>query len=168
MGDPLAFVVESVERLQPRMVLDVACGRGRHLAVFEAAGATVVGVDRDAEALAEAAERSPSATLHRWDVEADGLPPEVREARFDLVVTTFFLYRPLMPALAAVVAPGGHLLLETFHLENVRQRGRPRREAFALDEGEAAALAAAAGLEVVVSDEAERGDVFTTRLLARR
>jgi SAM-dependent methyltransferase len=168
VGEPLRFVVETAERLSPRTVLDVACSRGRHLAVFAAAGAAVVGVDRDEAALAEAAARAPSAVLHRWDVEADGLPPEVRDARFDLVLTTFFLYRPLVAALIDAVAPGGHLLMETFHVENVRCRGRPRREAFALAEGEAAALATAAGLDVIVDDEGERGDVFTARLLARK
>ena len=177
VGAPLPFVCAAVKQLSgahadgrsdaaPR-ALDVACGKGRHLAVLAAAGWSVSGVDRDAAALRLAAEGTPEAMLVAHDVEAHGLPAEVGTG-FDLVLTTFFLYRPLVPAIAAVLAPGGRWLLETFHVENVRRRGRPRREHFALSPGEAAALAVEAGLVVEQVDEAERGEVFTTRLLARR
>ena len=174
MGEPLPFVTEHVARLAPSSVLDVACGRGRHFAVYQSSGARITGVDRDANALQEAARVTPSAQLIEWDVETNSLPPGVTSQVFDLVVTTFFLYRPLISDLAAVLKPGdgvaegGHWMLETFHIENRRRRSHPRRESFALQPGEASVLAETAGLEVIVCDEAERGAVFTTRLLARR
>lgn len=178
MSAPLSFVIAAVEQLTASAgragcpaselrALDVACGRGRHLKVLADAGWRVTGVDVDAAVLAEAALRAPSAQLVAHDVEVNGLPAAAGTG-FDLVLTTFFLYRPLVPALAAALAPGGHWVMETFHVENVRRRGRPRREPFALQPGEAAALAEAAGLVVEQVDEGERGDVFTTRLLAWR
>ena len=171
---PLPFVVESMAQLSPGSVLDVACGRGRHFPAYLASGASITGIDRDTEVLAQARHHAPTAQLMTWDVEAQGLPPRIQAMTFDVVVTTFFLYRPLIVQLAAVLTPadgdraGGHWLLETFHSENCRRRSRPRRELFALQPGEASELAKNAGLEVVFCDEGERGDVFTTRLMARK
>ena len=165
-GRPLAFVEQTLAQLEPGRALDVACGKGRHLGLLQAAGWEATGIDRNEETLALAALAAPGANLVSFDVEAEGLPADL--GTFDLVLTTFFLYRPLFPALAAAVAPAGHFLLETFHVENCQRRERPRREAFALQPGEARSLVEATGLRVLQTSEAERGDVFTTRLLARR
>lgn len=163
----LPFVLTELDRLPAGRALDVACGKGRHLAALLDRGFEVMGVDRDREALAEAARRAPRATLLVRDVEADGLPEDM-SGTFDVVVTTFFLYRPLVPELFRALAPGGVWLLETFHVENHLRRGHPRRRAFSLEAGEARALAEESGFELVSLDEGERGDVFTARLVARR
>ncbi|HEU4406649.1 MAG TPA: methyltransferase domain-containing protein [Polyangiaceae bacterium] len=167
MHDALAFVDRCARALAPGRALDVACGRGRHLALLAGLGWHATGVDRDEQALAEAATRAPAARLLARDVEAEGLPAEWGGS-FDLVVVTFFLHRPLFADLARVLAPSGRLVLETFHDENRRRRSHPRRPHLALGPAEGRALCEGVGLLVLESDEAERGDVFTTRVLAAR
>ncbi|MEW5853687.1 MAG: class I SAM-dependent methyltransferase [Myxococcota bacterium] len=164
---PLPFITTRIRTLPPGRALDVACGAGRHLEVLVAAGWETVGVDHDAQALATAARVAPQAILVSRDVERDGLPDEMT-ARFNLVLTTYFLYRPLIPELFRVLAPGGVWLLETFHVENHLRRGHPRRRAFCLEPGEAERLARHAGFSVLSVDEGEHEGVFTTQLVAKR
>ena len=116
-------------------VLDVACGSGRHLAWLGAAGHRVCGVDRDAAAL-ETARGRPVATeaeLVHADIESAPWPLPGR--RFDAVVVTNYLWRPLLPTLVASVAPGGLLLYETFAVGN-ETVGRPSNPDFLLRPGE--------------------------------
>ena len=51
--------------------------------------------------------------------------------RFDAVVVTNYLWRPLLPAIVGRVAPGGVLLYETFAAGN-ETVGRPSRPDFLL------------------------------------
>ena len=75
-------------------VLDVACGRGRHMRWFAERGHAVTGVDRDTQAL-EAA-RAWGETV--WsDIEVDPWPFE--ERRFGAVVVTNYLWRLLLPTI---------------------------------------------------------------------
>ena len=111
-------------------VLDVACGRGRHLRWFAARGHAVTGVDRDEEALK---------TLHgigetiAADIENGPWPLAARQ--FDAVIVTNYLWRPLFDRIAAAVAPGGVLIHETFALGN-ETVGKPSRAEFLLQPGE--------------------------------
>lgn len=111
-------------------VLDVACGSGRHLRWFAARGHAVVGVDRDAQALAGLA---GVGELVQADLEADPWPLPGRQ--FGAVVVTHYLWRPLLPTILASVAPAGVLLYETF-AEGNAALGRPRNPDFLLRHGE--------------------------------
>ncbi|GAC1587229.1 MAG: hypothetical protein NVS3B21_01970 [Acidimicrobiales bacterium] len=55
--------------------------------------------------------------------------------RFDGIVVTNYLHRPLLPVLVAALAPGGVLLYETFAVGNERF-GRPSRPDYLLRRGE--------------------------------
>ena len=70
--------------------------------------------------------------------------------RFDAVVVTNYLWRPLLPALLDSVADGGLLLYETFALGNARL-GKPGNPDFLLRPGEL--LQAASGLRVVAYED---------------
>jgi SAM-dependent methyltransferase len=122
-------------------VLDVACGSGRHLRWLAARGMHVTGVDRDADALAPLRELGRIVVA---DIEAGPWP--FAGERFDAVVVTNYLWRPLLPTLVASVADGGLLIYETFALGN-ETVGKPSRPDFLLRPGEL--LAAAQGLRVL-------------------
>jgi len=114
-------------------VLDLACGEGRHSRLFAARGHEVVAIDRRAEALAALAGVPRVSTL-RADLE-DGSPWPLGEQRFAVVVVTNYLHRPLFPAIAAALAPGGMLVYETFMVGNERY-GKPSNPQFLLHAGE--------------------------------
>ncbi|TXH53838.1 MAG: class I SAM-dependent methyltransferase [Burkholderiaceae bacterium] len=122
-------------------VLDVACGSGRHLRWFAQRGARVTGVDRDAAAV------EPLRSLGEIVVaDIEGGPWPFSGRRFDAVVVTNYLWRPLLPAFVASVADGGLLIYETFAAGN-ETVGKPSRPDFLLRPGEL--LQAAAGLRVL-------------------
>lgn len=110
--------------------LDVAAGGGRHSRLLAALGYHVTAVDRDTSALQGLA----GVEAVEADLE-DGFPPPFAGRVFDLVVVTRYLHRPLLPALVAVVAPGGALLYETFARGHERF-GRPTNPDWLLRPGE--------------------------------
>jgi SAM-dependent methyltransferase len=144
-------------------VLDVACGRGRHLRWFAAQGHPVVGVDRDADALASLQGVGETVLA---DIENGPWPFAGR--RFDAVVVTNYLWRPLFPALLAAVAPGGVLLHETFAQGN-ETVGKPSRPDFLLAPGELL-RAYGAELRVVAYEDGflEQPPRFVQRIAAVR
>ena len=70
--------------------------------------------------------------------------------RFDAVVVTNYLWRPLMPSLLASLADGGVLIYETFALGN-EAFGRPSNPDFLLRPGEL--LRCCRGLHVVAYED---------------
>lgn len=113
--------------------LDVACGGGRHLALCLSAGLRVTGIDRDIAAVRHLEGRD-GVQLIAADLEA-GAPPPFAGRRFDVVLVTNYLWRPLLPAIVAAVADDGLLVYETFARGNERL-GRPANPDFLLEPGE--------------------------------
>ncbi len=130
-------------------VLDVACGSGRHVRWLAAHGCTVTGIDRDEAAV------SPLRALAEIVVaDLEGAPWPLPGRRFDAVVVTNYLWRPLWPALRGSLAEGGVLLYETFaHGQHLI--GKPSRPEFLLQNGEL--LQACAGLRVVAFEDGFEG-----------
>lgn len=143
-------------------VLDLACGSGRHLRWFAARGARVTGVDRDAAALAGL---QGVGELIVADLENGPWP--LAQRRFDAVVVTNYLWRPLLPSIVASVAEGGVLIYETFALGQASV-GRPSNPDFLLRPGEL--LQAAAGLRTVAYEDGflAAPERFVQRLCAVR
>lgn len=115
-------------------VLDVACGAGRHIALARSRQLTVVGIDRDVERARERFGEDAGVALIAADLETSAEPPFAGE-RFDGVVVTNYLWRPLLPAIVAAVADDGLLIYETFALGQ-ELLGRPSNPAFLLEPGE--------------------------------
>jgi SAM-dependent methyltransferase len=111
-------------------VLDVACGSGRHARWLARLGFEVDAVDRDIAAFGEPA---PGVRLLAADLEAGAWPYAGR--RFDGIVVTHYLHRPLLPILVEALEPGGVLAYETFARGNERF-GKPSNPAFLLAPGE--------------------------------
>lgn len=125
------------------MVLDVACGSGRHTHFFARRGHRVVAVDVDSARVAAQCS-TPGVELVRADLEAEPWPFAGR--LFSGVVVTNYLHRPLLPALVTAVASGGVLIYETFARGNERF-GRPSNPDYLLRPGEL--LDAAGNLRVL-------------------
>jgi len=148
-------------------VLDVAAGGGRHTQLFLQRGHPVTAVDRNTAALRSLAAPATTLEVVEADLEADPWPLPGRT--FAGVVVSNYLWRPLLPAIVASVAPGGVLLYETFAIGHERF-GRPRNTNFLLRPDEL--LDAVRGqLEVLAYEHGEEGDppnAVRQRLCARR
>ena len=143
-------------------VLDLACGRGRHLQWLASNGLSVLGVDRDARSLASAA--TWGATLQA-DLEQGNWP--LTGQTFAGVVVTHYLWRPTWPLLLDCLAPGGVLIYETFSRQHA-QIGKPSRDDFLLMPGEL--LERCSSLRVVAYEDGflRHPDRFVQRIVAIR
>ena len=119
-------------------VLDLACGGGRHTRYLRDRGFRVTAIDIDTSGLADLAD-DPLVEIVETDLERPGADP-LAGRRFDAVVVTDYLFRPLLVPLVDCLAPGGVFLYETFALGNERF-GRPRNPDYLLQRGELLALA---------------------------
>ena len=119
------------------LVLDLACGGGRHARLFAELGHTVLAVDRSESALEKTQglgitglcfdlEEEVAATQLDWP-----LVPE----RFAGIVVTNYLHRPLFAPLLQSLAVGGVLIYETSAHDNGRF-GKPSNPDFLLAPGE--------------------------------
>lgn len=143
-------------------VLDLACGSGRHVRLLAGLGCRVTGVDRDAAVLA------PLAGLAETVVaDLEGGPWPLPGRRFDAVVVTNYLWRPLFDAVRDSVDVGGLLVWETFAAGN-ESVGRPSNPDFLLRPGEL--LQAARGLRVLGYEDGflEAPERFVQRIAAVR
>ncbi len=141
---PSAWVERWAPLITHGTVLDVACGSGRHAKFFLSKGLKVVAVDREPQAI-------PGARFVQADLEG-GAPWPFPGERFEGVVVTNYLHRPLFPRLLEALAPGGVLLYETFMLGNERF-GRPSNPEFLLRPGELLELCK--GLRIEAFEEGE-------------
>ncbi len=148
-------------------------GEGRHALLLAAGGFTVIGVDRNADAVARvrARARGRGLTLDArvLNLETEGLSllpggpatgggQPLSGSPFTLIVNVNYLQRDLMPALEHALAPGGWILFETFTRVRLRvsRSGRPAKADFLLRPGEL--RRAFTGLEIALHEEG----VFTT------
>jgi len=143
-------------------VLDLAAGGGRHSRWLAGHGFAVTAVDRDGEAMAALADVAETLVA-----DLEGAPWPLADRRFDAVLVTNYLWRPLFPAIVAALDAGGVLLYETFAAGN-ETVGRPARADFLLGRGEL--LVVAAGLQVVAFEDGFLADPdrFVQRIVAVR
>ncbi len=130
--------------------LDLAAGTGRHSWLLLEHGLVVTALDRDPDQQPDA----PGLTKIQSDLE-DGSPWPLPGRRFDLVLVTNYLHRPILADIIAAVAPGGLLLYETFAQGNERF-GTPSNPNFLLRPGVLAA-AVAGHLEILAFEDLELG-----------
>lgn len=165
--EPSPFLL-ALEAILPRAgrALDVAGGPGRNALWLARRGLDVTLADVSDVALARAARAAEEAGLAlatvRVDLEAEAPPA----GPWDLVVCTYFLHRPLLAALPALLAPGGLLVVAHATRRNLERHPRPGPD-HVLEEGELPRLVR--GLEVLRSEEGwlEAGR-HEARLVGRR
>ena len=131
-------------------VLDLACGRGRHLRWAAAQGFAVTGIDRDAAALAASLDLSNAGSAELISADIENNPWPLPGRQFEALLVFNYLWRPLWPDLIAALAPGAVLVYETFAAGNASV-GKPSRPDFLLQPGEL--LQRCAGLTVVAYED---------------
>ncbi|MCX7628067.1 MAG: methyltransferase domain-containing protein [Methylophilaceae bacterium] len=128
-GMPSPWVVRHACHIRPGgRVLDLACGYGRNAAWLAKQSYRVEAVDRDATALSALA-ALPGVYPLMADLEAAPWPYPGQ--RFDGIVVSRYLHRPLLPLLAESLAFGGVLIYETFMVGHERH-GKPSNPDFLL------------------------------------
>ena len=126
------------------LVLDLACGAGRHTIFLADLGYSVLAVDQDVSLIEQ--NTNSLITSKATNLELDEWPLDGLE--FSGIVVTNYLYRPHWDQLPKMLAKGGVLIYETFAQGNA-QFGKPTNPNFLLNPGELLNLAARHALKVL-------------------
>jgi SAM-dependent methyltransferase len=120
-------------------VLDLACGGGRHSAVFLEKGNAVTAIDKNTDAISDRLGRHANLEIITADLETGASPffngGPLAGRSYDGIVVVNYLYRDHMDALLRCLKPGGVLLYETFARGN-EDYARPRNPDHLLRSGE--------------------------------
>ncbi len=128
-----AWVVKHAERIGKNgLVLDLACGSGRHALYLASLGLQVIAVDRDLSVLR--GQKLPM-EIKLLEMDLENSPWPFGENEFDAIVVTNYLHRPLFAKIIATLKTGGVLIYETFAIGN-EKFGKPSNPDFLLQPGE--------------------------------
>ncbi len=130
------------------LVLDLACGAGRHAIFLANLGYSVLAVDQDVSLIEQ--NTNSLITSKATNLELDEWPLDGLE--FSGIVVTNYLYRPHWDQLPKMLAKGGVLIYETFAQGNA-QFGKPSNPNFLLNPGELLNLAARHALKVLAYED---------------
>ncbi len=114
-------------------VLDVACGAGRHMRLALEMGYNATGIDQDLSQVEDLAGRQ-DVGLVEADLETGRAFP-LKDMRYDGVIVTNYLYRPILSDIIGCVAEDGVLIYETAAVGNERY-GKPTNPDFLLKPNE--------------------------------
>jgi SAM-dependent methyltransferase len=155
------------ERLDRADALDVGTGTGRVALALAPLCRRVLGIDRDAGALAEARRRAAAAALA--NVEFAEVDAEARADYVDLVpgwtrptlvVAHLCMSEPIITAASRTLAPGEAIAFAALHVDQWRETGR--RSRFAYDEPEARRQLQAHGFAVEHLEVEQEVQTFDT------
>ena len=148
---PSAFILAEIDRWMAQQpgrdvisLVDLACGTGRHITAFIDRGypvtmqITAADINQNhLEMLKMSLPADAPVTPVCVDLEQDGavLADQLGQSRFDLVLVTNYLHRPLLAQIFGLVSPGGLILYETFGQGN-EVYGKPSNPDFLLAEDE--------------------------------
>lgn len=121
--------------IQPGKALDIATGKGRNAVFLAEHGFRVDAMDISAVALEEARKIAQAKKLDINFIEADLDHAELPEAAYELIVNFNFLERGLIPKMKVALKPGGHIVFETFLIDQ-KELGHPRNPAYLLGHNE--------------------------------
>ena len=168
IDEPEDFIVRFLRRIPPGAeILDLGCGSGRHSVFLARAGCRVLALDRSLERLESLRGLAVDEGLDIRTVESEVESMSLLPDRFDGIVNTLFLYRPLFPEFVRALCPGGVLFFRTFTTDHadVLGKDRPGRR-FLLAPGEL--REAFPGLRVDYYDESIGGGRAMATLVASK
>lgn len=95
-----------------RVVLDAACGTGRHTAYLASLGHKVIGIDSSPAMLAQARSKVPAGEFYEADLHSLPLPDDhVEVVVCALALTHLPGLSPVLAEFVRVLRPGGHLVI---------------------------------------------------------
>ena len=165
-GSPADFVVDSLELLPAEgTAVDLAGGTGATALWLAAQGldATLVEVSGQALEIARAAAGLRDLALRTMQHDLEG--SDALLLKWDVVVISNFLHRPLLRGLVSLLRPNGLAFVRVATIRNLERNEHPSAR-FLLEEGELPALCA--GLEVVHYGQDWFDGRREARLVARR
>ncbi|HEV7767394.1 MAG TPA: class I SAM-dependent methyltransferase [Thermoanaerobaculia bacterium] len=113
-----AAILDAIDALHPRRILDLGCGEGWLSRALAARGIAVTGVDASPE-LVRAANESGVGTFYARSYEELSRDPAILGETFDVVVANFSLMEeqltPLLHAIRALLQPDGAIVIQTVH-----------------------------------------------------
>jgi len=118
--EPARVVREFYHHARVGRALDIACGNGRNACFLAAQGFEVDAVDISEEGLRRFACQTSGINRICQDLATFSIHPR----RYQLILNTRFLMRPLFPALQEGLCPGGVLLFETYLQEEPVPAGK--------------------------------------------
>jgi SAM-dependent methyltransferase len=130
------------------VVLDLACGAGRHSALLASLGHPILAVDQDISLI----ESLQSASVQALKLDLEGSDWPLLGKFFSGIVVTNYLYRPFLDELPKMLSEGGVLIYETFADGNAAF-GKPANPSFLLKPTELLALAERSGLKVIAYED---------------
>jgi len=133
---------------QDGLVLDLACGSGRHALLLAGMGHRVLAVDQDVGAVD--ALGNPLIASRKLDLEGEEWP--LWDCEFSAIVVTNYLYRPHIDQLPKMLQINGVLIYETFAQGN-GDFGKPSNPNFLLNPGELLTFASRHDLKVVAFED---------------
>lgn len=138
-AEPSGFLAEIFARgtwsIPRGRALDIACGKGRNAIFLAEAGFTVTALDLSAVALAEGKRRALEKHLDITWQEVDLEHVHLSESAYDLVINFNYLQRSLIPQIRAALKPGGHVVFETYLIDQPAI-GHPKNPAYLLEHNE--------------------------------
>ena len=130
------------------VVLDLACGSGRHSALIADMGHPVLAVDQDVTAI----ESLRHSLIQSKKVDLEGERWPLSGSEFSAIIVTNYLYRPYLDQLPKMLQKEGVLIYETFAQGN-GDFGKPSNPNFLLNSGELLAFAMRHGLKIVAYED---------------
>jgi 2-polyprenyl-3-methyl-5-hydroxy-6-metoxy-1,4-benzoquinol methylase len=136
-------ILNAIAELTPRQLLDIGCGEGWLVrAAVARTGCAAVGIDGAQALVASARDADPMSTYHVLDY--DSFAASDIGADFDVAVFNYSLFAedvvPLLRAVAARLAPGGALVIQTLHPGDGTEDGWRVEDFSAFDGGDWAAM----------------------------
>lgn len=165
------FVAACLAQL-PRQghALDIAAGAGRHSLALAQHGLQVDAIDISSQGLHLARQRAAEAGLRPGQIHfimADVERPWLPQRHYEVILVSFFLYRPLFPLIKDRLRPGGWLIYETLTTaQELKPNAWPMHHDFLLEPQELRQVFA--DFEILFYAEADQAERATAQLLARK